>query len=196
MVYKSEQSGFALLISLIIVAVVITVGVSILELTIKQVQLASNAKESEVAFHAANAGMECARFVRRDNSDDMEAGNPVSPSCFGGSTASTRTDLRTGAPSVSVTGAGNANQYEYQFQWGAGSDIRCTRVNSIVMSTPPAGSGMTLSNVPSIIPGYPDSNMTCEPGGRCSVISVKGYNQPCTNVTGFGVIQREVLLQF
>ncbi|MFW6210467.1 MAG: hypothetical protein ACOC4E_03185, partial [Patescibacteria group bacterium] len=56
-------SGFALLITLLVVGVVLAVGAVLLDLTIKQVQLSSTAKDSEIAFHAANAGMECARFI-------------------------------------------------------------------------------------------------------------------------------------
>jgi Tfp pilus assembly protein PilX len=41
-----KQAGFALLISLLVVGVVISVGLSVLDLSIKQVQLSSDAKES------------------------------------------------------------------------------------------------------------------------------------------------------
>jgi Tfp pilus assembly protein PilX len=85
--YNTEkQAGFALLISLLVVGVVISVGLSILDLSIKQVRLASNATESEKAFHAANAGIECARYWRRVLSMQIEDGMTLSPSptCFGG----------------------------------------------------------------------------------------------------------------
>ena len=80
----SQKTGFALLISLIVVSVVLSVGLVILDLTIKQVRLAATTADSETAFHAANAGMECARYWRR-NLDDaaLLGGNINSVECFG-----------------------------------------------------------------------------------------------------------------
>src|SRR6056297_3030355 len=67
-----SQSGFALLVSLIVVSVVVSVGLVLLDVTIKQLRLSSNSTDSEIAFHAANAGMECAQFWRRDLSDAIQ----------------------------------------------------------------------------------------------------------------------------
>ena len=81
--FNQKESGFALLITLIVVGVVLSVGLSILDLSIRQVRLSTNAKESELAFHAANAGMECARYWRRASSSEMETGQAIEPVCFG-----------------------------------------------------------------------------------------------------------------
>jgi len=190
----NTESGFALLMSLIVVGVVLSIGLSILDLSIKQVQLSTNAKESEVAFHAANAGMECARYWRRASSSEMETGQTIAPECFGVTPDSNTIDAT--APALDDTSDGEAYLYTYEFTWGGG-EPRCTQVNSVVASSSATGDGATTTNMGALIPGYPDGNdKFCEPGARCSTISVRGYNRPCNTVGGFGTVQREVLLQF
>lgn len=194
MQHSEKQTGFALLIALLVVGVVITVGLSILDLSIKQVRLSSNAKESELAFHAANAGMECARYWRRAESDAVEIGDDISPSCFG----QTSTPNSVKSTSISTSGDGDGFQYEYEFQWG-GAEVRCTHVNMIVASSSAGGSGVTIENINNLVIGYPSASgpdKFCEAGSRCTTISVQGYNLPCANRGGFGVVQREVLLEF
>ncbi len=189
--HKSD-SGFALLISLIVVGVVISIGLSVLDLTIKQVRLSTNAKESELAFHAANAGMECARFWRRASSSQMEIGAPISPVCFN---VNPDTNL-INTPSTTYIGDGVTFLYSYEFTWG-GTQPRCTQINTVVASSSAIGAGVTTTNMTTLIPGYPDgNNKYCEPGARCSTVSVRGYNRPCNTTGGFGVVQREVLLQY
>ena len=61
---ENSQSGFALLMTLVVVSVIISIGVSVLDLSVKQVRLSTNAKESEAAFHAANAAAYAANGCR------------------------------------------------------------------------------------------------------------------------------------
>lgn len=187
------ETGFALLMTMIVVGVVLSVGLAILDLSLKQVRLSTNAKESEISFHAANAGMECAQYWRRTDSDKMESNQSISPVCFHESTYSnTNIEITTG-----LVGDGNVYQYEYSFQWGPTGSIRCTQINTIVMSSDLYGIGLTLSNVANIVDGYPYSDdKTCSAGSQCTIVSVRGYNRPCSTISGFGVVQREVLLQF
>lgn len=79
---NKRETGFALLMTLIVVSVVVSIGLTVLDLSIKQVRLSTNAKESEIAFHAANAGMECARYWRRAASTTVERGGAITPNCF------------------------------------------------------------------------------------------------------------------
>lgn len=185
-----NKTGFALLMSLIVVGVLISIGLTVLELTIAQVRLSTNARDSETAFHAANAGLECALYWRRQAADNMETGQTISPVCFGAGVSAV-------SPTNIVSGAdGNAYLYTYEFTWGTDSD-RCSEVNTLVASSTPTGSGVTIPNVATHILGYTGgTNFTCEPGGRCTIMSVRGYNKPCGQTTTFGTVQREVLLQF
>jgi len=191
-----KQSGFALLISLIVVGVVISIGLSILDLSIKQVRLSSNATESELAFHAANAGMECARYWRRKDADLIEGGLPISPTCFD---RLPDENIKTQVPTLNVVGDGVVFQYEYDFTWGTGTEVRCTSVNMVAASPILLGQGVTTTDMTTLIRGYPnqDGNSThCAAGSQCTTISVQGYNVQCDNKDGYGVAQREVLVEF
>jgi Tfp pilus assembly protein PilX len=191
----NKQAGFALLMSLIVIGVLITIGLTVLELTISQVRLSTNARASEVAFNAANAGLECARLMRRNFSDEMETGAAITPSCFGGTLSSnTNSEVTSG-----VTGDGEVFRYDYAFTWGEASD-RCTAVRTLVASSTSGLSGTvtTAAVVRGIIAGYPltAGDWNCAAGERCTLMSVQGYNEPCATRDSFGTVQREVLLQF
>jgi Tfp pilus assembly protein PilX len=59
---KPQPKGFTLLISLIIATVVVSVGVVLIDIAVKQLQLSSSAKNSHYAFYNADSAMECALF--------------------------------------------------------------------------------------------------------------------------------------
>jgi len=185
--HKNEQAGFALLLSLVVVGVVVSVALTLLDLTIKQVRLAEGAKNSESAFHSANAGAECARYWRQTASDNFEngTGGSVGISCFGvaGNAVVTATNL----------GAG-MYKYSYDLAWQTGVN-RCSKVTMITMSSEPDSAGLTLNTIQTHIPSYPSTTKTCQPGGKCTVLSVKGYNRTCLANFPLGTIEREVLLE-
>lgn len=185
----SSQSGFALLMTLVVVSVIISIGISVLDLSVKQVRLSTNAKESEVAFHAANAGIECARYIRRIASTTMEAGGAIAPTCFSTSASpNSRTSLFSGPDGVITL-------YNYGFSWGVKPS--CSIMATLVMAASPTGAGLSLSNVSSYIPGYPTASAkVCAAGERCTILSSHGYNRSCSSATGYGSVEREVLLQF
>jgi type II secretory pathway pseudopilin PulG len=189
---EKSESGFALLMALVVIAVVISIGLSVLDLSIKQVRLATNAKDSEISFHAANAGMECARYWRKAASSTMERGNAIAPTCFSVSPdTNTRSQISSG-----VTGNGNVYLYSYKFTWGTSPNQRCSDIVTLVASSTPLGAGLTINSMTNHVPGYPSSQKTCAAGERCTVVSVRGYNRPCSTATGYGTVQREVLLQY
>lgn len=196
-----QESGFALLITLIVVGVVLSIGLSILDLSIKQVKLSTNAKESEIAFHAANAGMECARFIRRTEAADMELGNSITPDCFDAATTPSITPTPLGSPTqIDDDSDAEVYVYEYEFTWGNSND-RCSQITAVVASSSALGDGVTINNIVAHVDGYPDPDgggepKFCDPGSRCTTLSVRGYNKPCANLSEYGTIEREVLLQF
>jgi hypothetical protein len=63
MAIKKTQQGFALLISVIFMSVMLTFGLALASLAYKQQILASNAIESQYAFYAADAALECALYA-------------------------------------------------------------------------------------------------------------------------------------
>ena len=198
---KPAEAGFALLISLIVVGVVLSVGMTILDLSIKQVELATNTRESEVSFHAANAGAECARYWRKKANDEMVVGVEFAPSCFD----KDPTDVKNDAISLGNPGRlgnGRINQYEYEFTWGDVGAERCSQINTIVIDANSEAT-TTLRQVPAYILGFPvdsfnpnDLNYECSSGSQCTLISIRGYNEACRLVNSYGTVQREVFLQF
>jgi hypothetical protein len=194
-----KEKGFALLMSLIVVGVVLSVGLTILDLSIKQVRLSTNAKESEIAFHAANAGVECARYWRRVEASNIFDGNDISGvlECFGESEINYSDDELGSSDADFINSDGNLYRYQYEFSWGA--DNACTSVDMLIFSTDNTGSGLEVENMEDLIAGYPADNATCSAGSVCTVLAVKGYNRSCPGAGqsfGPGTIEREVLLQF
>jgi type II secretory pathway pseudopilin PulG len=192
--HTQQQAGFALLMTLIVVGVVAAIGISILDVSLKQVQLSTNAKESEVAFHAANAGMECARYIRRTQSDAMERGTAIAnPNCFSGTVTQSPVD-RLGASNNVSAANGEAYVYVYEITWQGGK--RCSEIVTLVASSTFSGSGLSISGMDDLIDGFPGATKSCGAGERCTVLSVRGYNKSCNEKSAYGTVQREVLLQF
>ncbi|KND50367.1 MAG: hypothetical protein AB202_01785 [Parcubacteria bacterium C7867-007] len=62
MIHTPSPRGFTLLIAIILSTVVLTVGLSLLDVAYKQVILASTAKQSQAAFYNADSALECALY--------------------------------------------------------------------------------------------------------------------------------------
>jgi len=186
---KKQSTGFALLMSLIVVSVVVSIGLVVLDLTLKQLRLSTNSKDSETAFHAANAAMECARYWRNDKSDEVISGSNLAINCFGETIAPiTAVDINT------KNGDGDAYKYSFAVTWGTAPTQRCSEVDLLALNSA-IDDITTVESMPVVIPGYPDLEKVCESGGRCTVIAARGYSRACDQVTQPGTVQREVLLE-
>lgn len=195
-----------------VTSIVLAIGLSILDLSIKELELSTLSKGSEEAFHAANAGVECARYWRNtadqdsNGRNDFVEGRSVTIDCFdGGSTSAS-------PGSVDVDdAAGVAEAYHYTFfqDWPTGLK-RCSVIDMVVVVSgngidPATGfprddaATVDSSDLPD---SYPESDgLTCPSGGRCTLAFVQGFNSSCPatdDISKFqpGTIQREVLLRF
>lgn len=188
-----QQTGFALLMTLLVVAVVVSITLAVIELSIKQLALSVTAKDSEIAFYAANAGMECVRYARRTASTSLEAGvNSVSFNCFN------RTQ-NLGRQTQSLTeNGGDGEIYRYRSEVSWGTNDRCSVIDMVVLTVPDTEtSDMQIPNLNSLYEGYPAGDTkTCSPGAKCTVAQVTGYNRPCGSLTLPGTVRREILLEF
>jgi len=54
--------GFALLVSILLATVAVTLGVSLIDIAYKQLILSSTAKQSQFGFYAADSALECALY--------------------------------------------------------------------------------------------------------------------------------------
>ena len=59
---KNEPRGFTLLIAVVLTSVLLSVGLALLDIALKQVTWSSTARQSQYAFYAADSAMECALF--------------------------------------------------------------------------------------------------------------------------------------
>ncbi len=113
-----RERGVILLIALVTASIVLALGMSILHLTLKDFVLSSAVRESEMAFSAADAGMECALYWQQSVAGKaLATGGAFSPGshpikCMGTNAFSVGANL--GATST------------FQVNWGA--PAMCTKV--------------------------------------------------------------------
>jgi hypothetical protein len=155
-----------------------------LHITLKQLSLGTTTKGSEIAFQAANAGMECLRYLRNDQSDEMYAGDPVLVKCLG-------------EPSVQFTDIpttdANTNHYMYHndaIDWvTTGGDSLCVdmEVHLLIADGDPIAYNFGGA-----------SSKTCASGDVCTFGFVRGYNRNCTDIgtNSIFTVQRELTVEF
>lgn len=59
---RSKEKGFAILFAVLTGSVLLSIGISIFNLTVKELILSSSGRESQFAFYAADTGAECALY--------------------------------------------------------------------------------------------------------------------------------------
>lgn len=57
-----QNRGFAMLFAVLVASVLLAIGLSIFNLTVKELTLSSSGRESQFAFYAADTGAECALY--------------------------------------------------------------------------------------------------------------------------------------
>lgn len=70
---QKTEAGFALLIAVIFMSVMLAIGLALGSISYKQQVLASDAIRSQYAFYAADAGLECALFADQQMSPSLFA---------------------------------------------------------------------------------------------------------------------------
>jgi hypothetical protein len=191
---NQQKSGFALLITLLTVSVIVAVTISLVELSRLQLRLAVDSRDAEIAFAAANAGMECAQRLRLVASSTIRAGSIVSESCFSQTMTLTATN-------ISAVAGSRVDYYTGNLSWpipinpGDPPTNRCTEIGMVSIIT---GSDPISYNVSTHFPNIADGQqlITCPAGAECTIISASGYNAVCAGKNQRGVLKRDVLLQF
>ena len=194
---KKKQAGFALLMTIVILTVVVSITLSVIGLSIKQTRITANTTDSEIAFHASNAGLECVRHWRRNQSASFEAGALLPIDCLGSNNVTPNERNSYNSSHRDVSGSGSIHQYQYRITWGAGEFERCSEMTFLIfVSNLSGGNPLTMDNMSEYIAGYPNESKTCEVGGRCTVFSARGYSSACSDIDQIGTIQRDLLLEF
>lgn len=81
------QKGFAMLFAVLTSSVLLSIGLSIFNLTIKELLLSSSGRESQFAFYASDTGIECALYWDFKGTDIFATSSaartpvPASPDC-------------------------------------------------------------------------------------------------------------------
>ena len=86
-----QGRGFTLLLSILVVSVILSVGLGIFDIMTKELKLSGIGRESQIAFYAADAGIECFFYWEIKHPDLVDSAfayydsNPPTISCAGNS---------------------------------------------------------------------------------------------------------------
>lgn len=157
----THERGIALLITLLLMSVLLTVSASLLNITLKQYQFASIGVASEQAFQAANAGLECLMWQDYESypvSQFDVGGATPSISCMGGPSTLPRVESSTS----------ESEEYTYRFSWGDPGLCSDVTIYKYFSTTGAVDMSGALGR-----PGI------CAQGVVCTIIRARGYNVSC-----------------
>lgn len=75
-----RNKGFLLILSLVIISIILSIGLGVFFIIIREFQLASYGRDSQIAFHAADSGIECAMYwdIKQNAFDlDVDEGSNI-----------------------------------------------------------------------------------------------------------------------
>ena len=173
---QKNHDGITLLITLLLMGVLLGVSSSILNITLKQFQLSGIAYQSEVAFQAANAGLECAQFHDWEN-------NSFDVPSDGTRAAASVACMEEVAVFDSLGTAGSGDEQKFQFSWGTPGVCSEFSVYKYYSETGDVAMGIRPE--------------PCTRGSECTVIKARGYNVACGQIGGGGrVVEREYTIVY
>lgn len=175
------------MLAIIVSSVVLAIGLSILNVSVSQLNLSTTARESEFAFQTAHAGMECIWYWRGEESVAYTALAEPLPDieCFG------EEPIESSRATLLSNSNGHINSYEYTFEWG--DPLRCTDVELVVFNAMDGDLSWTFSNT-----GVGEGGLKeCDEGYLCTVLFSRGYNRSCTELdSSIFSVQREIVVEF
>jgi len=181
--YVQQQKGFALLLTLVVVSVVLAIGLSLLDVTLKQLILSGTARDSEIAFQSAYAGRDCGVYWARESrnafiSSSAPGSAPTLGFCINASVGGNLTEP---TPNLRLA--------EYEIDWASGD--RCTEIDIWIFDAATPNAPVSFD-----VPDYGDISETCPAGRVCTLIFSRGYNRACGDILSNQTIQRELVTQF
>lgn len=185
-----HNRGFALLITLVVVSVVLAIGLSLLFVTTKQYLLAITAIESEKSFQSAQIGLECMRYHRAQPTTKAqflrESGSwPPSVSCAG-----VNPNNPPGVQATTLFNNSGRLLYNYKYQYTI-NENQCAEPSLYIADLRESTTDLsyTLSNE-----GL--GTIECTAGTICTVVFARGYNRPCDQLNSIFTIQREITIEY
>ncbi len=192
----NKQEGVTLLVALLLVGVLLGVSTSLMNVTLKQYQLSGIALASEMAFQAANAGMECALYHDFPKSNpgvfEVPPANNLNPeqalipsiTCMDNITVQATNRDNTPYDGDGDGRAISGEEQNFQFDWGSPGvcvDLSVFKFYSTSTSAQRWVGGNQM------LP-------TCTQNSVCTVIQSRGYNVDCNTVnagTNPRIVERE-----
>lgn len=173
-----QHRGVTLLIAVLVVSIVLSIGLAILNITLKEFILSGVARDSAVAFTAADAGLECGKYW--DRSPSLPSGSvfdtteDTSVDCFEGTYNTTHT--------FGCEYGGAADCYSHEIElvdFGEGGTPLCTSVLVTKFQSSDGAVQMT-------------EDRACPQGFRCTTIEARGYNDTCTGIDSSLTVERAI----
>lgn len=188
---QKNSEGFVLLLTLVVVSIVLAIGLSMLQITMKQLTLSNIARESEIAFHAASTGIECMQYYRglpstrevllNEDEDTSDASPPILP-CgdLVALTSEANHDIDVGNDEYIYN-------YQYRYQLPSG---QCLETSMYLVDGRDASSDITTT----VSEGLEE--ISCETGSVCTTIFSRGYNRGCGDIGSIFTVQRELTIEY
>lgn len=194
-----EKKGLALLVTLVVATVVLGIAAALLNVAVKQYKLSGIAVASEMAFQAAQAGIECAVYtdtVKTPGStpfdvpgDGTEQAVPSRMACM---------DQPEIASDMSLDLDGNVNglfisggEQRFQYSWGTPTHPVCTEVS--VFKFYSTGATLDMSTPLGEVVG----SRFCSQNSHCTVIKSRGYNVACADIhNNPRAVEREITQRY
>ncbi len=100
---KSRQRGITILVAVLVTSILLAIGLSIFNTTLKDLVFASTGRESEIAFFAADTGIECAQYWDLKGNGGLGVFATSSDSTFPGSIICNGNSVALNVPSDTET---------------------------------------------------------------------------------------------
>lgn len=199
---KKNESGFALLLTLVVITVILAVGLTLLQITMKQLSLSAISRESEIAFYAASTGIECMQFWRSVpparaallhegwDGEPYDPSEPVYLECGDTNPVSYE----------EVTSLIDENIYVYKYSYNLSYDPLTTTDDTCVETTLfLTDLREETSNADEDISDFNEGlkEISCDAGTICTTIFSRGYNRSCgDDLNSLFTVQRELTIEY
>ncbi len=182
--FKKHNRGFTAFFAVLVSSLALSIGLSIYDLLLRELQLSQTSKESQFAIFAADVGAECALYW--DNKYSL----PSQPSAFGTSTGSSWGVSPLNCNSQDITVKGPPAVDLSQFASPGHPEYNCASSNAWCVASSAASATTTFSL--SFAQGYCATIVITKSGNPSqTAITSHGYNNCLTN----SVIRVERTLQ-
>ena len=83
---EKEKKGFAMLFAVLTASLLVTIGVSIFSISLKELMISASIRDSQTANYASESAYECFKYWQLFDKGDLRAFSPVTPTLVGTST--------------------------------------------------------------------------------------------------------------